>query len=620
MTGTEPSAEKIFGKLRVLATTDLHANLLSYDYYSDRPNPGVGLSRVSMLVDAARREADAIDGATLLVDNGDSLFGTPIAEQKIRVGEPSSAAVPKAFSLLGYDAVGLGNHEFDFGLEALRLTAAQITCPVICSNIRALNPDMDLPFAPYAVLERSVSASPAAPSLRIGLLSVLPPHTMKWGAYQLTGALEFDQMVDSAAVISQHLKENENCDLVICLAHTGLADHDNSQILENALSPLADLDGLDAIVAGHTHLTLPDSDHQFDIPVVMPGAYGSHLGLIDLDLELSRGRWSLVSGHASLQPIAVRTDDGELVPQVDEDKRMVEALASLHQETREQMAQPVGRTEHRLHSFFSLIHEDKALALTAYAQAAAIRPLLRETAAANIPLLSASAPGKFGGRAGPTRYSDVPAGAMHLRHVADIQPFPNELRAVIVTGRELRDWLEMSAGVFNHITPGQAGQMLIDPDRAGHNFDVIFGVEYEIDVSAPNRFDSGGGLSDAAASRIRNLTWNGVAVTDSQYFAVVSSSFRINGGGNFSALETATPLPLPTVRTRDAICDYVGGKRPPDPLTHGAYPWRFSDLGGTTVEFLTGPDARKHLPDLQTDTVRPIGLSHDGFLRLQLTL
>ena len=620
MTGSEQTDDHEVGCLRILATTDLHANLLSYDYYSDRPDPTVGLSRVASLIDQARAEAEKTRASTVLVDNGDSLFGTPLAELPTRIGDPTQAAVPLAFDLLGYDAIGLGNHDFDFGIDVLSQTVAQMDCSVICSNVRALDPELSLPFSTTTIIHRDLHLGTGTCPIRLGLLSVLPPHTMKWGAYQLRDKVEIDQMVTSAQRTAASLRD-AGCDLVIALAHTGLDPHDGEDDAENALKPLSTLTELDAIVAGHTHLTLPDGRHTFAKPIVMPGAHGSHLGIIDLFLTHSaQDGWQITDHSVDLKPIIKRGPDGTVQPQSPEQQTLTEALAPQHERTRRRMAQPVGGTAQSLHSFFSFVTEDRALSLAAWAQAAAVRPLLQNTVAANLPLLSACAPGKFGARSGPSNYTDVPEGPMYMRHVVDIQPFPNELRAVVVDGAQLRDWLEMSAGLFNTIRPGKGDQPLIDEDRAGHNFDVIFGLEYDIDVSVPPRFSSNGTLCDPQSSRIRNLCWQGAPVRDSQHFAIAVNSFRIGGGGNFAVPQTATRLPLPSVRVRDAICDYVAGRLPRDPLEDAPYPWRLRQMPQTQVEIFTGPDARAHLHELDPATHRVAGLTPDGFLKVVVSL
>lgn len=605
--------------LRVLATTDLHMSLLSHDYYSDRSEPGAGLSRVASLAAEARAEAAARGAACILLDNGDGLQGNPLGDLPLHgAGRPHPLML--AFAAMGYDAAGLGNHDFNYGLERLGDVLADAPCPVICSNMVPDAPDTEVPFAPHAILERYLPGQPeAAPPLRIGLLSVLPPQTLQWDHHHLNGLVRVNPIAETARKTADSLRA-AGCDVVIALAHTGLGSGTEHPEMENALRPVSRIPGIDAIVAGHTHLLLPGPAAELDKPVVMPGSLGSHLGVIDLELERTADGWSVAGSSCALRPIARRREDGSVEPLAEEDPAFCAALAGAHEETRRRMNEPVGFSKRPLHSYFTFIAPDPALSLVACAQAAALRPLLAGSAAASLPLLSAVAPAKFGARAGPRHYTDVDAGPLCLRHVADLYVFPNELRAVIVSGAQILDWLEMSAGLFNQIVPGSSGAPAIDPERAGHNFDILHGLSYEIDLAAPARFTPRGSLADPHAARIRNACWNGQPLEERQHFVVAVNSYRAAGGGNFRTLEQAVQMPLPPLQVRDAVRDYLSGRLPEDPLAEAPPPWRLAPMPGTEIRIATGPGAKPHLHELDPKRVAAEGLTEDGFLSLAVAL
>ncbi|WP_241482208.1 5'-nucleotidase C-terminal domain-containing protein [Leisingera sp. ANG-Vp] len=603
--------------LHVLATTDLHCNLLSHDYYADRPDPSIGLSRVASLIAQARADAARQGAACILVDNGDGFQGSPLGDIVPDAKGPHPLA--RAFQLLGYDAVGLGNHDFDFGLAALAGILKDVPCPVLCSNLTALQPGQALPFEPSAVLERHIPGCPGLPPVRIGLLSVLPPQTLAWCGPALQDQLAAGGIVETAAAQARRLKA-EGCDIVLALGHTGLAPQSGTGLCENALTQLASIPDVDAVVGGHTHLTLPDEGHEFAKPVVMPGAHGSHLGLISLDLEYTGAGWRPAGGSASLQAVAQKGPEGAAEPLIAEDPAFCEALAADHARTLERMRQPAGYSSVAMHSYFTFFAQDRGLALVASAQAAAVRPLLQRSAAAGLPLLSATAPSKFGGRSGPQFYTDIAAGELCARNIADLQVFPNELRAVVVTGAQLLDWLEMSAGLFSQVEPGRGGQLLVDPQRAGHNFDVIFGLSYQVDVSQPRRFSAAGERINPQAQRIRGLSWNGQPVQPSQRFAVAANSYRVSGGGSFRMLREAEQLPLPPMRIRDAVRDYIAGRLSADPLAEEPYPWQLAALPGTSAIAVTGPGAGQYLDELPPGLAQPRGVSSNGFWQLELQL
>ncbi|NIZ14158.1 5'-nucleotidase C-terminal domain-containing protein [Phaeobacter sp. HF9A] len=620
--GTERASDRMetkLAQLRLLATSDVHSNLLSHDYYADVPNPALGLSRTGSLIAAARAEARAQGGISLLLDNGDWLQGTPLAEITNSDADDVPAAV-RAFSVLGYDAVGLGNHEFNFGLARLTKALDALPCPAICSNLRNLDPTLDLPIKRCLLLSRALPGADASlPPVRIGLLSVLPPQTLMWDADHLLGRVEIDDMVESARSTIATLRA-AGADVVVALAHTGLGEREAFPGMENALRPLAALPGLDALVGGHTHLLLPSAESaDLEIPVVMPGSGGSHLGVLDLTLELRPGGWQVTRSDSALRAISTLSAEG-VQPLVPEDPRLVAALAPLHARTRVKMAEPVGHIAQPKHSYFSFFGQDRGLTLTAAAQAAALRRELAGSDFRGLPVLSAVAPGKFGGRAGPQNYTDVPAGPLSRRHVADLYVYPNELRCMIAEPGQLRDWLEMSAGYFNQLTPGAPPALLANPERAGHNFDVIFGLDYEIDPTAPARFDASGRQVSDGPGRIRNLRWQGQPLEEGQRFAVAFNSYRSSGGGNFRMLRDAPTVPLRPRLIRDTVAAYVTGELPADPLASPPYPWRFVPNLGVEAIAVTGPGARGFLHELPTSVAQSVMMAADGFLSLRLTL
>lgn len=589
-------------------------NLLGHDYYRDRIAPGVGLSRTATLIAKARDEATAVGATTLLFDNGDGLQGTPLGEHP-NAGKPHP--LMRAFQVLGFDAIGLGNHDFNFGLETLGDILKEAPCPVLCSNMTAQDPDTRLPFVPSTILERDIPAQPNAPLVKIGLLSVLPEQTLIWDAHLLKGRVQVMNMAQAAQATSTALRA-AGCDLIIALAHTGIGDDADDS--ENALQKLALIDDIDALIGGHTHLHLPDPAQPFSKPVVMPGAQGSHLGVIDLRLRHTPTGWILDSWECELRAIAQRNDTGELIPQVAEDPALTLALANDHATTRQWINEPVGYSSQSLHSYFTFFAPDRALALVASAQAAALRPLLKDTAEADLPLLSAVSPCKFGARSGPNHYTEVAAGTLCRRHVADLHVFPNHMGAIALSGTLVLEWLEMSAGLFNQVIPGSSNTALVNPDRAGHNFDVLHGLDYQIDLSSPARFHASGELADINAHRIRNPRWNGNPIEPDQQFVVAVNSHRAVGGGNFPMAQHARQLSLPRQTIQHIIYDYLNQTLLTDPLSAAPPPWQLASLPGTQVVAYTSPAARPYLDELSHLGLAPPILTPDGFLQLQIPL
>jgi 2',3'-cyclic-nucleotide 2'-phosphodiesterase / 3'-nucleotidase len=615
-------------RLRLLATTDLHMHLTAYDYYADRADISVGLVRTAGLIHTARNEAEQSGALTLLFDNGDSLQGTPMGDLAVQSPDQPHPLM-QAFDHLRYDALGLGNHDFNFGLDPLLAALRYAPCPVVCSNLRTRDGQALPGIVPSAVLDRHVHTQGGDQPVRIGILSVLPPQTVKWDEHLLHENIAVDDMTTAARHWITHLKQ-AGCDVVVALAHSGLDDTPEQKGMENAVVPLAALAGLDAVIAGHTHLLLPGPAHTGlehvnagtgDVrgkPVVMAGTAGSHLGVIDLSLKAnSQGRWRVAGFDCALRPISLRDTNGALVSTTEQDRQLSALLAPAHAATRSLMHQPVGHTDQPLHSYFTFFAPDRALALVAAAQAAALRAVLAGTDLGDLPLLSAAAPCKFGARSGPLSYTDVPAGNVSLRHAADLHVFPNELRAVIITGRQILDWLEQSASLFHQIAPGSQNTPLTDPMVPGHDFDVLHGLTWQIDLSCASRF----GPEDAAGRRIGDVRLSdGSPITPDQRFVVALNNFRAGGGGDFMTLRDAEPLAVPPMNIREIICDYLSGALEPDPLANCLPAWRFKPMPATSVTVQTGPGAAAYLDELAGRNVKVAGPGADGFLRLTLRL
>lgn len=594
-------------------------NLSSFDYYSDTPEPSIGLTRTASLIRAARDQAH--DALVLLFDNGDSLQGTPagdLAAEQVT----ERHVLMQAFGALGYDAIGLGNHDFGFGLNVLDRILSQAPCPVICSNVhRVGEPSV---WRDHVVLKRSIEIDGRHVELKIGVFSVLPPQTRKWESHRLADKVQIDDILTCARIKVSELRF-QGCDLIVALAHTGLGSSDPEPDLENAVIPLAAIDGIDAIVAGHTHLTLPGASHAgfehveaasglvHGVPVIMPGSAGSHLGLIDLTLTTTTDRkWSVETQQAELRPVSGAGP-------VPEDPEVVSLFSDLHTATRQRADEPVGRTDRHLHSFFSFCAKDRGLAMVAAAQAAVLRNHVKGTSWEDTPMLSAAAPSKFGGRAGPRFYTDVPAGVVRMRHVTDLSIFPNELRAVVVSGEQIRDWLEMSAGVFNQMTPGRQAK-LVNPDRAGHNFDVLFGLNYVIDLSVPPRFDANGHLINPKTRRVSDIHCDGQEVATDQRFVVALNNYRANGGGHFPPIQEAEAITLPPLSIQEVLQNYLSGDLPQESLDQCPCPFSFAPVPGASALMNTNPKAQDHIAEIAQFSPKLVGVDQGGFLQIQLSL
>ncbi|MGY6547933.1 MAG: bifunctional 2',3'-cyclic-nucleotide 2'-phosphodiesterase/3'-nucleotidase [Roseinatronobacter sp.] len=637
--------------LRILETTDLHVHLHPYDYFADCPNPDLGLSRLAELVDIARREVPN----TLLFDNGDFLQGTPVGDffaydRGLKDGDLHP--VTEAMNALRYDAITLGNHEFNYGLDFLSLTLAQAAFPVVSANIlraKATRARGDRHFVkPYSLLRRNLRASCGqVHPITIGVIGVAPPQITIWERQTLAGRIQTRDMVDTVEAWVPEMRE-AGADLVILLAHSGIGLPQRRADMENAVIPLARIEGVDVILSGHSHQLFPSRAFA-DIPgvdvtagticgkpTVMSGFFGSHLGVIDLRLGRDGRGWRVLSaavenrsarvndaGPSRMEPQSCpaprsRRAPAEEAPAHPDSPAVRRIVERAHQAVLENIRQPIGRATHPINSFFVYLGQSAAARLVAQAQGAHVARVLQGRPEAALPLLSAVAPSKAGGLAGPRNYTDIRTGQLTLRALADLYIYPNRTAALRLTGADLHLWLERAASVYQQIQPGLADQPLIDSAHPGYNFEIIYGLDYAIDLTAPARFTATGVEIDRARSRVRDLVWRGVPVDPAAEFILCTNSYRAYGAGGFSGAQAANIVHEDALTTREILRRHVSA--------HGAItvdpraPFRLQPVPGASAVLRTGVAAGAHLHLIASHAPEHLGLDPHGFLRLKIRL
>ena len=594
---------------RIAATTDVHMYLTGEDMLRGVPDHTRGMDRLATLIRAERTEAP---GGFLLVDNGDALQGAPIGD--VCMAAPDMNPWPDILNSLGYDAVGLGNHDFDFGLPVLEQVMGRIDCPVLCTNLSSGSVPI---AAPRTLMERDIPcADGQTRGLRIGLTSALPPQTAVWCQRCLNGAVAFEGGVQATRSAVAALRK-DGADLVLVLCHSGLSDGLDPTGENFGAAIAKDVEGIDAMILGHTHLRFPGDDHAgfegvdmaagtvHGVPAVMPAHAGQEIGVIDLDLTHSADGWTVCAAQVRREAAGQHVLPDPTVLRL---TKRAEAATRAHLDT------PVATVRDHLRTWFSMLRPSRAEGLVARALSSTMSKVVAGTEWAELPLLASVAPPAMGGRAGVHNYVDIAPGTLRERHVAMLCPYPNTVWAAVLTGAEIWDWVDRSLVFFND-SPDD-GAPLVRSDIPSFNFDAVHGLEAEIDPFARSPFDVSGHRVRRGTSRVRRLTHAGRDIRARDRFVLAMTSFRCAGGGNFPGLGPETPTLRTHVELRDAVRrEAASGSRPSNAL-----PWRFAERGKQRRVIRTSPAAEQYLGDIASFEPEPLGHDPFGFLKVAVTI
>ncbi|OLR27053.1 bifunctional 2',3'-cyclic-nucleotide 2'-phosphodiesterase/3'-nucleotidase [Bacillus cereus] len=554
--------------LRILETSDIHVNLMNYDYYQTKTDNKVGLVQTATLVNKAREEVKN----SVLFDDGDALQGTPLGDyvaNKIKNQENSVDSnyvhpLYRVMNLMKYDVISLGNHEFNYGLDYLKEVTSKTKIPVINSNVyrddHDGNDENDEHYfdRPYHILEKEVVDEAGQKQIvKIGVMGFVPPQIMNWDKANLEGQVKAKDIVETAKKMVPKMKA-EGADVIVALAHSGVDKSGYNVGMENASYYLTEVPGVNAVLMGHSHTEVKDVFN--GVPVVMPGVFGSNLGIIDMQLKKVNGTWEVQKDQSKpqLRPIA----DSKGNPLVESDQKLVNEIKDEHEKTIEYVNTHVGETKAPINSYFSLVQDDPSVQIVTNAQKWYVEQELKKPEyekIKDIPVLSAGAPFKAGGRNGATYYTDIPAGTLAIKNVADLYVYPNTLYAVKVNGAQVKEWLEMSAGQFNQINPKpkeKIEQQLVNTGYPTYNFDIIDGLKYEIDVTQPAKYDKDGKVVNANTNRIVNMTYEGKPVADDQEFIVATNNYR-GSSKTFPGVSEGEVIYQSQDETRQIIVKYM---------------------------------------------------------------
>ncbi|MFF2654392.1 bifunctional metallophosphatase/5'-nucleotidase [Streptomyces sp. NPDC058045] len=558
------SAEKRYS-FTVMGTTDLHGNAVNWDYFTDREfddknHNDVGLAKISTLVDQVRRDRGR--GNTLLIDAGDTIQGTQLAYYYARVDPITAERGPvhpmaKAMNAIGYDAAALGNHEFNYGIELLRKFQEQCHFPLVAAN--ALHAKSQRPaFQPFVIKRlRTLHGR----DVRVAVLGLTNPGIAVWDKANVQGKMTFPGLEEQAAVWVPKLR-SMGADVVIVSAHSGTSGTssygDQLPYVENAAVNVAEqVPGIDAILVGHAHVEIPErrvlnKESGREVVLSEPLMWGERLTVFDFDLVWSKGRWTVERAASSL----LNSNTAE------EDPRITGLLAEQHRKVVAYVNQVIGTCTDAMSTEEGPYKDVPIIDLINHVQTETVRAALAGGEYAELPVLSQAS--CF------SRTAKIPAGDVTLKDAAGLYPFENTLEARLLTGAQLREYLEFSAKYYVRTAPGAP----VDPAKLtnadntpDYNYDAVSGLKYDVDIAQPT------------GSRIKNLTFDGQPLDDKAQFVFAVNNYRASGGGNFPHVAKAKQLWANSEEIRNTIITWVKEKKTIDPGQFASADWQLTRDG-----------------------------------------
>ncbi|MFI8188025.1 bifunctional metallophosphatase/5'-nucleotidase [Streptomyces sp. NPDC085946] len=549
----------------VMGTTDLHGNVFNWDYFTDaefddKAHNDIGLAKISTLVNRVRAEKGRRN--TLLIDAGDTIQGTQLSYYYAKVDPITAEGGPvhpmaQAMNAIGYDAAALGNHEFNYGIPVLRRFEEQCRFPLLGANAldaKTLRPA----FPPYSMHRLR---TPFGRDVKVAVLGLTNPGIAIWDKANVQGRMTFPGLEEQAAKWVPKLR-SMGADVVVVSAHSGSSGTssygDQLPYVENAAGLVAEqVPGIDAILVGHAHTEIPEyfvTNERTGKQVVLsePLKWGQRLTLFDFELVWDKGRWTVEKvGAQVLNSNAV-----------EEDPKIVGLLSDEHEKVVAYVNQVIGTNAAEMTSAQAPYRDVPIIDLINHIQADTVRQALAGTEYASLPVLSQAA--CF------SRTARIPAGEVTIRDVAGLYVFENTLEARLMTGAQIKAYLEFSA---NYYVQTPAGAQ-VDPAKLtnangtpDYNYDVVSGLTYEIDIAKP------------AGSRVTDVRFEGAPLADDARFVFAVNNYRANGGGNFPHVAAARLLWSNSDEIRNTMIAWVKAKGTLDPAEFASVDWRLTRDG-----------------------------------------
>ena len=494
--------------ISILGTTDLHGNIFPIDYYKNQPD-NRGLARIATLIKRVRKENPNV----LLIDSGDTIQGTPLQYYHNKKNNKPPDPMMLVMNSLNYDAMTVGNHEYNFGLKVLEKARSEARFPWLSANTYVQGTSKTH-YQPYLVREIA--------GVRVGVLGLTTPGIPNWENPPNYPGLEFHEPLSEASKWVPIMRDKERVDLVVVAMHMGLEEdlrtgEINPGQVQNenqALAIARKVPGVDLIFMGHTHREIP-SLFVNGVLLTQANHWGRHFARADVYLENDGQRWRVVAK-------AART----LISDVEPDEEVLKLAEPYDQETQKWLSRNIGQSDEELTAQEARFRDTAILDL--------IQRVQLEAGKADVSMVASFNP-----------QARISKGAVTVRDIAGLYVYENTLVVLEVTGQQLKDALEHSARYFRAYEPGKVAADLVDEKIPAYNFDVAEGVTYELDISRP------------FGERIQKLSYRGQPVRPDQKFRLATNNYRVNGGGGYTMYKNAPVVYRSSDEIRELIIDWV---------------------------------------------------------------
>ncbi|HEV2826900.1 MAG TPA: bifunctional UDP-sugar hydrolase/5'-nucleotidase [Pyrinomonadaceae bacterium] len=494
----------------ILGTTDLHGNIFPLDYYTDKPD-NRGLAKIATIIKQARQENKNV----LLIDSGDTIQGTPLEYYHNKKNNQPTDPMMLAMNALQYDAMAVGNHEYNFGLQVLEKARSEAKFPWLSANTYNKGTN-ETHYAPYLVKEIG--------GVRIGVLGLTTPGVPTWENLPNYAGLEFHDPLLEAKKWVPVLRNKEHADVVVIAMHMGLEQdlrtgEENPGQVQNenrAIAIAREVPGVDLIFMGHTHRDNPSVVIN-GVQLIQANYWGRHLARVDLYLEDDAKGWRIYARGA--RTIAM---NDAIAP----DQEILTLAEPYNRETQAWLSRAIGESAKQLTASEARFSDTAILDL--------IQRVQLEAGKADVSMAAVFNP-----------EARIANGAVTVRDIAGLYVYENTLVVLEVTGQQLKDALEHSAKYFRAHEAGKTPADLVDEKIPAYNFDIAEGVSYVLNLTKP------------IGQRIEQLEFQGKPLAPTQKLRLATNNYRVNGGGGYTMYKGAPVVYRSSVEIRELIIDWV---------------------------------------------------------------